>query len=64
MTCVSWSSAVALQEPQALEQLFKQNYDLLLSIFNPDGWLDITYVDQEMRVGRDDKGNIYVLERM
>lgn len=41
-----------------------QNYELLLSIFNPDGWLDITYVDNELRVGRDDKGNIFLLERM
>jgi hypothetical protein len=55
---------LAVQEPLPLEQLFKQNYDLLLSIFNPEGWLDITYVDQDMRVGRDDKGNIYVLERL
>lgn len=54
---------VALQQPEALEALFKQNYVLLLSIFNPEGWLDITYVDQELRVGRDDKGNIFVLER-
>lgn len=49
--------------PDRLQQLFQQNYDLLLSIFNPDGWLEITYVDGDMRVGRDDKGNIFVLER-
>eukprot|EP00878_Enallax_costatus_P025694 GHUV01027513.1.p1 GENE.GHUV01027513.1~~GHUV01027513.1.p1 ORF type:complete len:236 (+),score=66.50 GHUV01027513.1:274-981(+) len=49
--------------PDQLQQLFKQNYDLLLSIFNPEGWLEITYVDEELRVGRDDKGNIFVLER-
>lgn len=72
--------------------LFRKNYDLLLSIFNPEGWLEITYpifsslifynyinidekcsyfliplshryVDDSMRIGRDDKGNIFVLER-
>eukprot|EP00877_Chromochloris_zofingiensis_P009407 jgi/Chrzof1/471/Cz01g17010.t1 len=49
--------------PKQLQQIFEQNFDLLLSIFNPDGWLDLTYVDEELRVGRDDKGNIFVLER-
>jgi hypothetical protein len=49
--------------PDQLQQLFQKNYDLLLSIFNPEGWLDITYVDAELRVGRDDKGNLFVLQR-
>eukprot|EP00775_Hariotina_reticulata_P004380 gene4379-4632_t len=49
--------------PEQLQQIFQQNYDLLLSVFNPEGWLDITFVDEELRVGRDDKGNIYILER-
>ncbi len=39
------------------------NYELLLSIFNPEGWLDTTYVDDRHRIGRDDKGNTFVLER-
>jgi hypothetical protein len=52
-----------LQVPDQLRQLFEKNYELLLSIFNPEGWLDITYVDSELRVGRDDKGNLFVLER-
>jgi hypothetical protein len=52
-----------LQVPEKLQSLFQANYDLLLSIFNPEGWLDITYVDQDTRVGRDDKGNIFVLAR-
>ena len=51
------------QVPDQLRQLFEKNYELLLSIFNPQGWLDITYVDSELRVGRDDKGNLFVLER-
>ncbi|XP_074297979.1 fibrillin protein 5 homolog [Silene latifolia] len=49
--------------PNQLMNLFEKNYELLLGIFNPDGWLDITYVDEEMRIGRDDKGNIFILER-
>lgn len=61
---VSISFEGSTLEPQALQAIFQQNYALLLSIFNPDGWLDITYVDDQMRVGRDDKGNVFVLERM
>lgn len=50
-------------EPQQLNQLFQQHYDLLLGIFNPEGALRITYLDDALRIGRDDKGNIFVLER-
>ena len=49
--------------PRQLQKLFEANYDLLLSIFNPDGWLEITFVDDALRAGRDDKGNIFLLER-
>lgn len=49
--------------PSQLMNLFEKNYDVLLDIFNPEGWLDITYVDDSLRIGRDDKGNIFVLER-
>ncbi|KAK4788285.1 hypothetical protein SAY86_019604 [Trapa natans] len=49
--------------PDQLMNLFRKNYDILLSIFNPEGWLDITYVDESLRIGRDDKGNIFILER-
>ncbi|GMH06672.1 hypothetical protein Nepgr_008512 [Nepenthes gracilis] len=49
--------------PEQLMNVFRKNYELLLSIFNPDGWLEITYVDDTMRIGRDDKGNIFILER-
>jgi len=41
----------------------QNNYDMLLAIFNPEGWLEITYVDETLRIGRDDKENIFVLER-
>lgn len=57
------ASVFALQAPTQLQMIFKANYDLLLSIFNPEGYLDITYVDDELRVGRDDKGNLFLLER-
>ncbi|KAJ7956970.1 Plastid-lipid-associated protein [Quillaja saponaria] len=49
--------------PDQLMNLFRKNYDLLLGIFNPEGWLEITYVDDTLRIGRDDKGNIFILER-
>lgn len=50
--------------PDQLMNVFQKNYNLLLSIFNPEGWLEITYVDENLRIGRDDKGNIFVLERV
>jgi hypothetical protein len=50
--------------PDQLQSLFEKNYDVLLAVFNPDGWLDVTYVDADTRVGRDDKGNIFVTERV
>ncbi|XP_047941549.1 fibrillin-5, chloroplastic isoform X2 [Salvia hispanica] len=50
--------------PDQLMNVFRKNYDLLLQIFNPDGWLEITYVDDALRIGRDDKGNIFILERI
>ncbi|KAL8133071.1 fibrillin-5, chloroplastic [Apium graveolens] len=49
--------------PDQLMNLFRKNYDILLGIFNPEGWLEITYVDDMLRIGRDDKGNIFILER-
>ncbi|PON44965.1 Plastid lipid-associated protein/fibrillin conserved domain containing protein [Parasponia andersonii] len=29
--------------PDQLMNVFRKNYDLLLGVFNPEGWLDITY---------------------
>ncbi|KAK1441335.1 hypothetical protein QVD17_07182 [Tagetes erecta] len=49
--------------PDQLMNMFRKNYDVLLGIFNPDGWLEITYVDETLRIGRDDKGNMFILER-
>ncbi|KAJ1270964.1 hypothetical protein BS78_06G091900 [Paspalum vaginatum] len=54
------SSAIT---PDQLMNIFQKNYDMLLAIFNPEGWLEITYVDESLRIGRDDKENIFVLER-
>ncbi|KAL0041473.1 hypothetical protein WJX79_004731 [Trebouxia sp. C0005] len=58
---ITYESAALV--PKALERLFASNYDMLLSIFNPEGWLDITYLDDTHRVGRDDKGNVFYLQR-
>jgi hypothetical protein len=53
----------AALEPKKLEDLLGPNIDLLSEIFDPTGYLDITYIDDHLRIGRDDKGNIFVLER-
>jgi len=50
-------------EPQQLQELFEDNYDMLLEIFNPEGWLETTYVDADFRIGRDNKENIFILQR-
>ena len=47
-----------------LLSLFQKNYDMLLGIFNPEGWLEITFIDSTLRVGRDDKGNIFLVEKI
>lgn len=52
------------QEPAQLQKIFAKNYDMLLAIFNPQGWLEVTYVDATHRIGRDDKGNLFVLARV
>ncbi|XP_022741181.1 probable plastid-lipid-associated protein 7, chloroplastic [Durio zibethinus] len=49
--------------PDQLRNVLWRKHDLLLSIFNPEGWLDVSYVDDTMMIGRDDKGNTFVLER-
>mmetsp|Transcript_38906 Transcript_38906/g.99481 ORF Transcript_38906/g.99481 Transcript_38906/m.99481 type:complete len:198 (-) Transcript_38906:221-814(-) len=51
-------------EPAQLQKIFAKNYDMLLAIFNPQGWLEVTYVDATHRIGRDDKGNLFVLARV
>ncbi|CDF33540.1 unnamed protein product [Chondrus crispus] len=50
-------------EPKALEELLGENKTLLTQIFNPEGFLDITFVDESMRIGRDNKGHVFVLEK-
>ncbi|KAL8477231.1 hypothetical protein ACS0TY_029503 [Phlomoides rotata] len=59
---ISYSKSVIT--PDQLMNVFRKNYHLLLQIFNPEGWLEITYVDDSLRIGRDDKGNIFILERV
>lgn len=49
--------------PAKLEQLLGSNIGLLSEIFDPTGLLDITYLDMDLRIGRDNKGNLFVLER-
>ncbi|XP_057732113.1 fibrillin protein 5 homolog [Arachis stenosperma] len=47
------SSTITLDQ---LMHVFRKNYNLLLGIFNPEGWLEITYVGDTIRIGRDNKG--------
>ncbi|GLI69278.1 hypothetical protein VaNZ11_013854 [Volvox africanus] len=58
--------------PAQFQNIFEANLNLLLSIFNPEGHLDITYLDVEgaaggpfgcWRVGRDNKDNVFLLKR-
>lgn len=51
-------------EPSSLEKLLGESKALLTQIFDPTGYLDITYVDETLRIGRDDKGHVFVLEKM
>lgn len=53
----------ATLDPEQLRAIFERNYDMLLEVFNPTGWLEITYVDEKYRIGRDDKDNLFILER-
>lgn len=51
-------------EPVAFEKLLGTNKPLLLQIFDPEGYLDITYLDESIRIGRDNKGHVFVLEKI
>ena len=63
-TRVSIELSTAKLHPPQLDALLASHMELLLSIFNPQGWLDTTFVGGGVRVGRDDKGNIFILERV
>jgi hypothetical protein len=30
---------------------------------NPQGWLEITYLDENLRISRGNEGNVFILER-
>lgn len=50
--------------PESLRKLLGDNEKLLSDIFDPTGFLDITYVDSCVRIGRDGKGQVFVLEKV
>lgn len=54
----------AALQPESLDRLLGDNRSLLTQIFDPDGWLDITYVDEAVRIGRDHNGHVFVLEKL
>lgn len=51
-------------QPSALSKILGENEKLLVQIFNPDGYLDITYIDESLRIGRNNKGQLFVLEKV
>lgn len=61
---VNVTTTSTLLEPESLEKLLGENRGLLTKIFNPQGWLDISYVDSSVRIGRDNKGHVFVLEKI
>lgn len=36
----------------------------ILNNNNPPGWLEITYIDDNLRIGRGNEGNVFILERL
>lgn len=50
-------------EPDSLREALERYEGVLLSAFSPEGWLETTYVDDSMRIGRDNDGYVHVLER-
>lgn len=48
-------------KPDQLMNIFRKNMDLLLGIFNPEGLFEISYLDEDLQVGRDGKGKLITL---
>ncbi|CAI5470203.1 unnamed protein product [Closterium sp. Yama58-4] len=40
------------------------SFTLPLSLISPTGWIDVTYIDEEMRVTRGDKGSVFLATRV
>ncbi|MGI0481943.1 PAP/fibrillin family protein [Geminocystis sp. CENA526] len=38
-------------------------FDRILGNNNPQGWLEITYLDETLRIARGNQGNVFILER-
>jgi len=56
------------QSPQKLIQQLESDqkfWAIDVAITNPDqrGWLDITYLDQDLRIGRGNEGSVFVLTK-
>ncbi|KAI5075521.1 hypothetical protein GOP47_0009597 [Adiantum capillus-veneris] len=65
-------SCVKEKETTRLEVVFKSFFvriggwtspRISLQWINPQGWVDTTYLDQDMRIGRGDKGSVFVAVR-
>ncbi|CAI7854639.1 unnamed protein product [Closterium sp. NIES-54] len=40
------------------------SFTLPLSLISPTGWIDVTYIDEEVRVTRGDKGSVFLATRV
>ena len=65
-------STLAYQDPnqfiEAMQQTDKFNLlkgiDLTISSNRDPGWLEITYLDNSMRIGRGNQGSVFVLRKV
>ncbi|KAA8490850.1 putative plastid-lipid-associated protein 7, chloroplastic [Porphyridium purpureum] len=62
-TRVGVETDAAELSPAKLQKLLGEHFDLLLEIFNPQGFLEITYLDDKFRIGRNSADEIFILEK-
>jgi hypothetical protein len=54
----------SLEPTQFASMMNEQRQQTLMELFDPTGYLDVTYLDDTYRIVRDDKGFVYLWERM
>lgn len=58
------SQSSSLQPAKFASMMNEQRQQTLKELFDPTGHLDVTYVDDSYRITRDDKGFVYLWERV
>lgn len=57
--------AAFIQKLQTTDQLpFWQGLDFRINRDRQSGWLEVTYLDEDLRIGRGNQGSIFVLRKM